>query len=205
MTDSIKKFWNWFEKSNKSYLSLDDANEDIKEQLLQDIEDQLHEYCDQLWFEIGGMPGEEQELIITAEGDVNFFGQVEALINSAPTIEKWKFIAFIQPQECNNTIDFEGIELKRDDLWFMPLQSASNPKSIGIKVCTADYEAVQENKWFKNAVYKMLDTVLGEKSVAIDINHVDYGKLPEKPEEHGMIELAELPAYVKWKKSKQNS
>ncbi|HEY2583304.1 MAG TPA: hypothetical protein VGI43_15945 [Mucilaginibacter sp.] len=205
MTETIKKFWNWFEENNKPYLLLDEADEEVRDQLLQDLETHLHEYCDELWFELGGMPGEEQELIITAEGNTDFFEQVEALLDSAPVINGWRFTAFIQPVESENTINYEGVELKRDDLWFMPLQSASNPKSIGIRVCAPNYDFLKENDWFKNAVYKMLDTVLGEKSFAIDINHVDYGQLPEKPEEHGMIELAELPAYIKWKKSKQNS
>jgi len=44
--------------------------------------------------------------------------------------------------------------------------------------------------------------VLGEKSFAMDIDHVDFGLLPRNPEEQGMIELAELPAFVKWKKAK---
>jgi hypothetical protein len=49
----------------------------------------------------------------------------------------------------------------------------------------------------------VLDTVLGEKSFALDIDYIDFGKLPDNPEKHGMIELGELPAYMKWKKSKQ--
>jgi hypothetical protein len=87
-------------------------------------------------------------------------------------------------------------------MWFLPLQSASKPNSIGIKVCTPNYEIIKESKWFKSAIYKMLDAVLGEKSFALDIDHIDFGKLPENPEDQGMIELAELPAFVKWKKAK---
>jgi hypothetical protein len=205
MTTPTEKFWNWFSENNKSYLFLDEVSDDEKEQLLENMTDRLHEYCDQLWFEVGGMPGETYELIITAEGNVDFFEQVEALINGAPAIDNWKFIAFIQPVEGDNTINFEGVEIKRSDVWFMPLQSASEPNSIGIRVCAPNYELLKENKWFKNAVYKMLDTILGEKSFAIDVAHIDFGELPEKPGEDGMIELAELPAYIKWKKSKQNS
>jgi len=75
-------------------------------------------------------------------------------------------------------------------------------KSIGIKVCTPNYDIVKESEWFKSAVFKVLDTLLGEKSFAMDIDHVDLGKLSDNPEEQGMIELFELPAFVKWKKAK---
>jgi len=203
MTNSIEKFWNWFEEHNKSYLSLDEINEAVKEQLLNELQDHLHEYCDRLYFQVGGMPGQEQELIITAEGNTDFFEQVEALVNNAPAIDDWTFVAFIQPRDDLVTTNFEDVELKPAEIWFLPLQSASKPHSIGIKVCTPNYDIIKESKWFKSAIYKMLDAVLGEKSFALDIDHIDFGKLPGNPEEQGMIELAELPAFVKWKKTKQ--
>jgi hypothetical protein len=202
MTSSTKIFWNWFKEHNKSYLSLNEIDEDEKDQLLEDLQGHLHEYCDQLYFQVGGNYREEQELIITAEGDKDFFDQVEALINSAPAIENWTFIAFIQPQDDLDTTKFEDVELRPAEMWFLPLESASRPKSIGIKIFTPNYGAIKESKWFKSAVFKVLDAVLGEKSFAMDIDHVDLGLLPGNPEEHGMIELIELPAFVKWKKAK---
>jgi hypothetical protein len=202
MTGSTKIFWNWFKEHNKSYLSLNEIDEDEKDQLLEDLQGHLHEYCDQLYFQVSGNSGEEQELIITAEGDKDFFDQVEALVNGAPAIENWTFIAFIQPQDDLDTTKFEDVELRPAEMWFLPLDSASRPKSIGIKICTPNYDAVKESKWFKSAVFKVLDTVLGEKSFAMDIDHVDFGLLPGNPEEQGMIELVELPAFVKWKKAK---
>jgi hypothetical protein len=112
MTDSIEKFWDWFKEHNKSYISLDEINEDVKEQLLNDLQDHLHEYCDQLYFQIGGMPGEVQELIITAEGNTDFFEQVEALVNDAPKINNWTFIAFIHSLNDLRVTNFEDVELR---------------------------------------------------------------------------------------------
>lgn len=201
---AAEEFWDWFEEHNKAYLFIDDVDEDVKEQLLSDLQDHLHEYCDQLYFQVGGMHGEEQELIITAEGNSDFFEQVEALVNSAPVIDNWKFVAFIQPADDLDTTNFEGVELKPREIWFLPLESANMPKSIGIKVCTPNYDRAKESEWFKSAVFKVLDVILGEKSFATDIDHIDFGLLPGNPDEQGMIELSELPAYVKWKKSKQS-
>jgi hypothetical protein len=202
MTTATENFWNWFKTNNKLYLRLDDVDEDVKEHLLDDLQDHLHQYNDRLYFQIGGLLGKNQELIVTAEGDASFFEEVEALIKSAPTIDNWKFIAFVQPQDGLNVINFEDVELSPQDMWFMPLKNANNPVSIGIRVCMPNYDLVVGSKWFKAAVYKVLDTLLGEKSFALDIDHIDFGKLPEKPEEENMIELTELSAYVKWRKSK---
>ena len=204
MKDAIRKFWDWFNEHNTSYLLIDKVGDDVKEQLLDDLLDHLHEYCDQLYFQVGGMPGEEQELVITADGDSDFFEQVETLVNCAPVIDNWNFVAFIQPQDDLDTTNFEDVELKPADMWFMPLNNASNLRSIGIEVCMPNYDQLRGSEWFESAVYKVLDTILGEKSFAIDIDHVGFGGLPGEPAEHGMIELAELPAYVKWKKGKNS-
>jgi len=66
--DTTSQFWNWFKHNNKAYLFLDSVDEDVQEKLLNDFEEELHKYCDKLFFEIGGSPDEDQEVIITAEG-----------------------------------------------------------------------------------------------------------------------------------------
>jgi hypothetical protein len=203
MTDKTEMFWEWFREHCRSYLNIDDLEEDVKEQLLDELLEHLHQYCDQLYFEIGETPAGKPELIVTAEGKTDFFNQVEYLVNSAPVIDDWLFTAFIQPLGGGNVIKYEDVELKTDEMWFLPLENKSKPASIGIKVCMPDYDRAKESEWFEAAVYKVLDTVLGEKSFALDIDHVGYGKLPDEPAESGMIELAELPAYLKWKKTLQ--
>jgi hypothetical protein len=202
MKQSPQQFWKWFEQNNKAYLFLNDIDGESKEQLLNNLLEQLHEYCDNLYFEVGGQPDEDQELIITAEGDTEFFEQVETLISAAPNIPNWTFIPFIPPREVDFKMNYEDVELKPSEMWFLPLELMDKPKAIGIKVCTGNYELVKNSKWLRPAVYKVLDTILGEKSFALDIDHVSLGELPDEPEENGFIELSELMAFVGWKKSK---
>jgi len=202
MADKAEMFWKWFAQHNGAYLNIDDLEEDAREQLLDELLKHLHDYCDQLYFETGETPAGNPELIITAEGDTDFFDWVECLVDNAPAIGNWSFIAFAQPHGGRNVINFEDVELKPAEMWFLPLENKNQPASIGIKVCMPNYDVVKGSQWFKAAVYKVLDTVLGEKSFALDIEYVGYDKLPDDPAEKGMIELVELPAYIKWKKSK---
>ena len=98
---------------------------------------------------------------------------------------------------------YEDVELKPSEMWFEPLEHPNNPVAIGIKVCTRNFELVKDSEWLRPAVHKMLDTILGEKSFALDIEHVAIDQLPDEPAEEGLIELSELPAFIRWKKSMQ--
>jgi hypothetical protein len=53
-----------------------------------------------------------------------------------------------------------------------------------------------------NAVELILDTALGERATALDIQHVEVSTLPESPQAAGYIKLYELPSYIEWRKRK---
>jgi hypothetical protein len=197
-------FWNWFKANNTRFLVLNDPDlgKETKEELLDGLLEHLHEYCDKLYFAVGGWHGDDQELIITADGDVDYFDKVDELIDCAPILENWNFTAFMQPHELDYTSHFEDVILKPLEMYFLPLNSSSKPKSIGLKVCLANYQEVKDSEWLKAAVYRVLDTVLGEKAFALDVDYIDIGTLPDNPEEKGMMELKDLSRFIKWKKAK---
>jgi len=201
MDDSVKSFWNWFKQNNKSYSFINQVDPQVKENLLKDFSEELHKYCDKLYFEIGGDPEECQELIITAEGNKEYFNQVEHLVNTAPKIDKWTIQAFIPPRDIHFKINYEGLVLNPEEMWFMPLENKDNPSAIGISICLTNYELVKDHDFFQSAMYKILDVLLGEKSAATDIEYLRFAQLPDDPEEDGMIELAELLSYIQWKKN----
>ena len=200
MTQHPSHFWEWFQQHNLEYLILNRVGVDTKEQMLGVLMEQLHKYCDSLYFEIGGNLEGRQELIITAEGNTAYFDKVETLIEAAPSIKNWDFIAFIPPRKIDFKMEYEDVELKPNELWFEPLEHPDRPSAIGIKICLSNFEMVKDREWLQPAIYKVLDYILGEKSFALDIEHVAIGHLPGEPAEKGMIKLTELPAFVRWKK-----
>jgi hypothetical protein len=198
--DTTSQFWNWFKDNNKAYTFLNSVDEEAKEKLLNDFLEQLHKYCDNIYFEIGGYPDEDQELIITAEGDKNYFDQVEELVNAAPKIEGWRFIAFKPPMPHNFKSKWDDLELNTEDMWFLPL-SNDKTQELGIRVCFNNQDLIQDNETLTPLLYKMLDTIVGEKSFALDIHYVDTDLLPDNPEEEGLYPILELPKYIEWHKS----
>ena len=205
MSQSTTRFWNWFEANSKSLADIDNPSleEDEKEKILDELLDNLHAYCDKLYFNIGGEYGGQQELTITAEGKTEYFDAVEELIKEAPELEGWSFIAFMQPGDLDYVCVFEDVELKPSEMWFLPLDNKNKPKSIGLRICLPNYELVKDSDWLTAAVFKVLDTALGEKTLAFDISYVDVKSMPDgKPEDNGLIELTDLLAFVNWKKKK---
>jgi hypothetical protein len=200
--DTISQFWNWFKDNNKAYTFLNSVGEEGKETLLNDFLEQLHKYCDNIYFEIGGYPDEDQELIITAEGNKDYFNKVEELVNAAPKIDRWAFIAFKPPMPDNFTSKWDDLELNTENMWFFPLSNDKN-QNLGIRVCFNNQDLVKDNNSLTPLLYKMLDTIVGEKSFALDIHYVDTDLLPDNPEEEGLYPILELPRYIEWHKSQR--
>lgn len=199
--DTASQFWKWFVENNKAYTFLDSVENETKERLIDNFLLRLHQFCDRIYFEIGGLPDEDVELIITAEGDKKYFHKVEELINSAPKLPGWTFIAFKPPMEGHFKSQWSDIELNTEDLWFLPLTNKINA-DLGIRIYLKNYDLIENKKLLMQVLYKMLDTIVGERSSASDISYVDAGLQPDEPAKRGMHPILKLPAFIKWHKSK---
>src|SRR6187200_2645468 len=86
-----KKFWNWFIQHNEEFLALDDLNKQRREELLDNLLNELHSYHPQLYFQIGGNKQSGiKEMIISAEGNIDYFVAAEELAKAAPQLPNWK-------------------------------------------------------------------------------------------------------------------
>ena len=95
---SATEFWDWFKKNNFQFFFLNQINdENEKQRILDELDSKLNEYSEGLYFEIGGHPDDTQDLIITADGDINYFKDVKHLVKNAPKISNWNIIAFKPP------------------------------------------------------------------------------------------------------------
>jgi hypothetical protein len=197
-----EKFWNWFKKSNSRYYFLNQISDRAqKEKLLDEFLEHLHSYCDKLFFEIGGIPNENMELIISAGGDKNFFSVAEVLIQHAPKIDDWRFIALKPPMGTTFISNYENIELNPQKMWFLPLENDDNPEQLGLRLYFEKF-AKQNDDLFLNAGYQILDTLLGEKNTALQIQHVEVEKLPKDPAKNGLMKMKDLPEYIRWRNEK---
>jgi len=198
-----QQFWYWFKDNEAKYFFLNQINDDNeKEKLLDELLEHLHIYCGKLFFEVGGLPDKKQDLIITAEGNTEFFNDVELLVKQAPVLEYWNVIAF-KPVVEDGIIEYHNIKLDPKTMYFIPLDNKATQKT-GLRIYIDNYNPTNE-KGFLTAAYLILDNILGEKSNSLDIGYVEIENLPSAPEREELIELTKLPRYIEWKKSKINT
>lgn len=196
-------FWDWFKANEAKFFFLNQISDtDEKDRILEEFLHHLHKYCDQLFFEIGGHPNDKQDLIITAEGNSALFDKVETLVNQAPLLEYWNLIA-LKPAIGNSTIEYNEIKLDPHTIYFIPLSSNAS-KKIGIRLYIEDYDPANL-KDFLTAAYLLLDNILGERSNALHIGHLEIESLNVHTKREELIELVKLPKYIKWKRAQAGS
>jgi hypothetical protein len=193
----IAEFWTWFAQHSNDLAQACSDTSPVLDELLQS----LHGVHPDLYFEIC-TNSDPRELIVTAEGRRELFPLADVVVAAAPRIEGWVFTALKPPMGFEFQTRYEGTTFDPRSMWFLPLESQSNPAALGLRVGIPEFVHVQE-KSTKNAILVILDTALGERSAASDIQHVEVTALPAKPDEQGYIELTELADYIAWKKRKR--
>lgn len=195
-------FWNWFLENEDKYSGFEKVkNPKIKEKLLEELLRKLHNYSDGLYFEIGGFPNGINELIVTAEGKRNYFKDVEKLVDSAPLIKNWNVIAFKPPMGDIFNSNFGGIMLEPKNIWFLPLENEECPSELGLRLSYSNLNILQKEQE-QNAIFNLIECILGEKYLGENICHIEVGPFPQNPNDMGYIELEELRNFIEWRKDR---
>ncbi|OOV20508.1 hypothetical protein [Flavobacterium sp. LM4] len=200
----INTFWNWFQDNNQTIKNLSSENPKNQKHICFWLNRHLGFYCKELDFIIV-LPKEEKqkaELIITANGNPEYFEQVVQLVNNAPVLRNWKFTAFIQPTEniekiiegLDEPYVFPEITIKTSEIKFQPLNYDEESKKLDIIIYLKNYNIHCCTKTWQQAIYIILQDVLGEKSPHQNINFVQLAKMSKQVEE--LIELYELQFYI---------
>ena len=166
-----KEFWDWFILNNEKYLNIDNCNSKQREDLLNELLQELHKYCSHLFFEFSVDSSSRQgELIITADGNSDYFEKANLLVKEAPLFESWKIISLIPNRGIPYTLEFEGRTLNPKKIWFLPLLNTKIPEAIGVRIGIEEYDP--DDKWLLPAINKMIDNIVGEKFAAEIIKQI---------------------------------
>jgi len=201
---SIILFWDWIRYNEQTLRNLRNEKPAVQKMFIYWLDKHLHNYCEQLE-SILMFPANENELtqlVISASGNTEYFGQVMTLIENAPKLRNWKFVAFIQPSQSIDEMEagldkpyvFKYIELKASELKFMPFQY-EDVKKIDMIVYLKNFIVHCTNKNLLHVVFIIMQDILGEKSLFENVNFVELAQMPSD-ETDELIYLYDLQFYI---------
>lgn len=182
----VEIFWRWLEAHKRELDSLDNPNDYFWKEIL----DRLHTFSERLYIEVSRLSSKtfERELIITACGRQELFPVADRIVANALQIPGWRFISLKLAMGFDFKTRYEEIEFDPKSMWFLPLDNKTNPRDLGLRIGIPDLSPDIERQ-ASNAALIILDTTLGERVAALEIQHVETTVLPENPREAGYIEL----------------
>lgn len=203
MLKQIKSFWKWFAQNEiqilEAFTTLTKHDE-----VFNQLNRKLSYVSKRIGFILVGRKSnsEKVKLIITAHGYRKLYPKVNALINNAPKSIHWDFQAFIQPnkdiemfkQGIDNPYIFQDFELKTSELYFKPLEFNTFQKKMKIVVYLKNYKYHFDNDAIDEAVYIIIQDLIGEENFKKTISLVQLAQLPENP--LNLVHLYELQEYI---------
>lgn len=185
-TNKEELFWSWFIKNSDAYFNFE-KNQTL---LFQRLKDKLDLIDSNLVFEFSPIfKNGTREFIISADGIVNSFSSVINLVEQAPAINKWKIIAFRQPHKEITQINYDGLSFNLKDVFFK--YHKDNGK-INLELHIKKY---QESAEWTNAIFILLDNILGEYHTEMTLDFIDKKKLNEN-EKKDLFPISILPQIV---------
>ena len=193
--DAVTRFWSWFVAHREGFDALTDPESGFWDEAL----GELQEINDSLYFELSAPVSGVREFVVTADGDETLFATVDAMIAKAPPTTGWKFKALKPAMGFGFKSTYEGIDFDPAEMWFLPLDSAEQPEGLGLRIGFVGLDSMDYDQ-ASSAVVMVLDSGLGERAAAKELQHIELVELPEDPQDAGYIPLAELADYITWRK-----
>ena len=169
-----EKFWNWFEKNQNTYHS-EIENLEVREKIFDELSKNLKKVNEDLVFEFSPLQlNNIREFTISAEGIKEIFPIVENLIAKAPKLKNWKFNAFRQRIPGDDfEIQYGDLKIGYSDIYY---RSENDNGKLGVELNIKNYNGKGQTQ---NAVYILLDGLIGEYDVTTKIGWIEWVKLNE--------------------------
>lgn len=190
-------FWNWFERNEKTFFKVVKKHKNIQNDFFNKLSPKLKELRDGYLFLTGMYDKETAELILTPDGIVKNIVFTEELVNDAPKLKRWKFIALKPPMKINELgINMAGYVFNGKNLFFYSNDSDKYPDEIDISIVHEDLDSDNRNDIIRGT-YIFLDNYLGELDLVINIDNIEFVPKAESTQE--LIPISKLKDFLKWR------
>lgn len=200
--EKVETFWKWFEDHNEQLVAMGDLEEKERTELENALQYQLTKYCNGLSYEIGEATANGRTLTFTAEGDTDLFRYVVELVDAAPDLDWWEFVAFKQPMGTELKVRLDRWVFDTRKMYFEQLECEEEPDMLGLRIAVEGSQP--ENEDFQVGVYVTLEALMGEFDCATLVGYMETVPVPAEPFKSGFQKLDDLPKFVEWFKRKRD-
>jgi hypothetical protein len=185
------RFWDWFVENQDTYYNkIEDL--EVREKIFDDLSSELHKIHEDLVFEFSPIHENSiREFTISADGLKELFSYVENLVNAAPKLKNWQINAFRQPVPGDDLqLQMGEWKVSYSDIFF---RYVDDQDKIGIELNIRDFDGTGSSQ---NAVFILLDGLIGEYNIVKKISWIDWVKLDESKADP-LMPLIELRDIIK--------
>ncbi len=196
----IETFWKWFSDNSEQLTMLDDLDEKTAKRLLVDMQSALDKYCEGLTFEVGEQTQNGRTLTFSAEGDIDLFKYVTDLVENAPDVDWWEFVAFKQPKGKGLKVYFDKYVFDTRKMYFTEMENEESPDMVGLRVAVENPVVGDDDQLV--GVYVTIEGLIGEFDCATLVGYLEICPIPQEPFKDGFKIMDDLPDFIEWFKNR---
>jgi hypothetical protein len=192
-----EEFWKWFLKHEKTFFNVVKTHKNIEKDFFNKLSPKLNELKEGFFYLTGMYNDNTVELVFTPDGFIKNIVFVEELVQSAPSIDGWRFTALKPALDINDVnIEMAGYQFNKNNLSFYYNKIANYPDEIDITVVHNDLNEKNRSE-VTNGVLIYLDNYLGELNFVTTIDNIDVeGKSASNIE---LIPIEKLKDFLNWR------
>jgi len=169
--NSGKAFWKWFVENEERYYMMPQYDQEM----FSEFSEQIQKVHPGLVFDFGPRNTDgKRELTISADGIRDVFESVSSLVHTAPLLDRWIFNAFRKPLDNDDVqIQFGDITIGYGDIYFR-YQDDGGKLALELNI-----RGFQETSEFQNAIFILMDALIGEYDMETKIGYIEMISLDE--------------------------
>lgn len=170
-TAAYNNFWNWFQNNTVQFNRILNGEGDIEKDLFNKLTDRLSQIRDGHWFYLDISSSGDTELIFTADSVVENIIFIEELVDAAPQIKGWNFIALKPASSIDENIELNDLNFNKDNIMFYLDQDSKYPDQLNLIISYKDLNDKNRPDAI-NGVQLFLDNLLGELDFATLVDSI---------------------------------